>query len=673
MIDEKGPKDTSPLPDSLAETIARDLAPYAGELPAPGATLSPRGRDVAATLAVAATQGAESDADTTRTHYPRGAPGRPLPTVVLAGEGDPDVHADFAVEGLLGEGGMGRVDLAVQLVFGRNVALKRVRPDRRCAPAFEALSHEAAVSGTLDHPNIVPAYAFGQTPSGDPVLVLKRVEGVPWSTLIHNDSHPAWEGRADDRLGFHLEVMRQVCNAIESAHRRGVLHRDIKPDNVMVGSLGEVYVLDWGIAVLLSEERSSELAGTASYMAPEMLLGSATVTPRTDVYLLGATLHEVLTRTHRHAGANIWEVLHQVYESKPVVYDATIPRELSAICQRATGKDPEARFPSALAMREAIDVFLHHRGSLELCAEGERRLGELHEALAACEALGKVDEVDGGDIELASARVRKVAAEADFAFRQALKGWPDSEEAAAGRRRTLERMAEFELSQHNAPGARALLAELDLSRTDLADRLAKLELERAAEAEARRRLAHLRYQASLATSAPQRAIILGAMYGLLGATSLALGLLGFTLTPFGLLVVFAVALVAMLALLALRGRTLLATQANRRLQATVMVGLVTGVAVSVTGWRTGVSTDVVLAVYYVLFVFSTFMLAIWSERAALLFIPIAIPPIAMSLLWPGHGYYALAATCAVGIPVALARALWRREVAPLPSRTAPEP
>jgi hypothetical protein len=637
------------VPDSLADTLAREHPPAAGESLS-RRTLSPAAREVAATL-----EARDKDAGAAGGAVPPILP-RPLPKLSLVGEEDPDTPAEFALRGTLGEGGMGRVDLAVQLVFGRDVALKRVRPDRRCLPAITALSHEAAVIGMLDHPNIVPAHAFGQTRTGDPVLVLKRVEGVPWSTLIHDDAHPAWEGRDRDRLGFHLEVLRQVCNAVESAHRRGVIHRDIKPENVMVGALGEVYLLDWGIAVLLAEPRSAEIAGTPSYMAPELLRGSVEATPRTDVYLLGATLHEVLTRTPRHVGDGLSAVLAQAQRSLPVAYEAAIEGELATICNRATAREPEDRFPSALAVREAIDEFLRHRGSLDLCREGEERLTELSVALADC---GR----DAAEIEVASARVRKIAAEADFAFRQARKGWPESAGARAGRRTLLETMADFELSQRNAPGARALLQELEEERPDLSARLVKLERERTAEAEARARLALLGYEGSFAISASQRAFVLGVMYALVGTVALSLGLLGLTLTAFGLFLVFGCSMAVMVGLWAARPRTLLATQANRRLQATVMVGLVTGVLVAAIGWRTGATADQVFLTYYVLLVFSTIIVAIWSEPAVLLFLLIAAPPIVMSLFWPGHGYYTLAATCLVGFFVAIARARWRREQA----------
>src|SRR5262249_35011988 len=151
---------------------------------------------------------------------------------------------------------------------------------------------------------------------------MKHVEGVSWRDLLRDGAHPAWAkvgAPGEDRLVSHLQILMQVCNAVEFAHRRGLIHRDIKPANVMVGEFGEVYLLDWGIAArtgILAEasshlgesgaEPTPRMLGTPAYMAPEML--SRKVGPideRTDVYLLGATLHEVLTGRPRHVGSTL--------------------------------------------------------------------------------------------------------------------------------------------------------------------------------------------------------------------------------------------------------------------------------------------------------------------------------------------------------------------------------
>ncbi len=160
--------------------------------------------------------------------------------------------AEFAIHGTLGEGGMGIVRLASQTALGRHVAIKSVRPDGPVQTAARALMREAWVTGALEHPNVVPVHTLGKDAEGLPMFVMKRVHGTSWRELICG-TEPLPEEHRDAPLDFHLRVMQQVCNAVAFAHSKGVLHRDLKPDNVMIGPFGEVYVLDWGLAVSLDE------------------------------------------------------------------------------------------------------------------------------------------------------------------------------------------------------------------------------------------------------------------------------------------------------------------------------------------------------------------------------------------------------------------------------------
>jgi serine/threonine protein kinase len=202
----------------------------------------------------------------------------------------------------LGEGGMGLVRAATQRSLGRQVAVKTLKPDAKNDQATLRLLREAWVTGSLEHPNIVPVYDLGLGEDGAPVIVLKLIEGSPWSDVAR-----APADHAEDLLEKNLRIFLQVCNAVALAHSRGVIHRDLKLENVMVGRFGEVYLVDWGIAVSLRPDptgrlplasEAKEMAGTPAYMAPEML-GSGVLTERTDVYLLGAILHELLVVTRR--------------------------------------------------------------------------------------------------------------------------------------------------------------------------------------------------------------------------------------------------------------------------------------------------------------------------------------------------------------------------------------
>jgi serine/threonine-protein kinase len=436
----------------------------------PDATISPAALEVARTFAALSPSAAPSFEAVE------------LPRLVVASDertalGSPS--PDLVVARELGRGGMGCVHLARQTVFGRTVAVKRVRPDRLCDAAVRALLDEARLASALDHPNIVPVHLLGQSEAGEPVLVMKRVEGTVWRALAAEapgDSAPA------DRLGRHLEILRQVCNAVEFAHRHGVVHRDIKLENVMVGDLGEVYLLDWGVALRLGAPPPTELAGTPSHMAPEMVPGVGPVTARTDVYLLGATLHELITGRTRHEGDTIWAVLGSAARSEPFAYDASVPEELAAIANRATAREPSERFPSALAFGEALDEFQRHRGSLDLSAEADRLLVELRATLALVATDGAAETRAGA---------RRTSMECAYGYRQALRAWPENPHAEAGLRACVEATAAFELAERNAPGAELLLAGLRPPNAALAAELERLKLALAEEALAPAELARI--------------------------------------------------------------------------------------------------------------------------------------------------------------------------------------
>jgi len=210
------------------------------------------------------------------------------------------ITSGLDLEQTIGEGGMGIVRLATQRSLGRKVAVKTLRPAARNEVATLRLLREAWVTGTLEHPNIVPVYDLGLDEDGSPIIVLKRIEGVEWGDIMRDANAARARYGAEDLLEYNLRILLQLCNAVSLAHARGVLHRDLKPENVMIGSFGEVYLVDWGIAVSLTADAlgrlplavdQNEMAGTPYYMAPEMLGALGKLSVRTDVYLLGAILH----------------------------------------------------------------------------------------------------------------------------------------------------------------------------------------------------------------------------------------------------------------------------------------------------------------------------------------------------------------------------------------------
>ncbi len=276
---------------------------------------------------------------------------------------------DLTLVGRLGEGGMGIVHLAHQRSLRRDVALKTVRDVADRPATRETLWREAVVMGQLDHPHIVPVHALGADRDGRPALVMKRVEGWSWQEVAADPAHPLRRDADVDAIALHVEIAAKVADALAFAHDHGVLHRDVKPDNVMVGRYGEVFLGDWGVATALPGAAADDdtgpvgIADTPAYMAPEMLLGRRdALSPRTDVFLLGATLHAVVTGTGRHEGGDLRAVLASVAHPKPIAYGAEVPADLAELLQRATAADPASRPASAGELRTALRGFLRRRG-----------------------------------------------------------------------------------------------------------------------------------------------------------------------------------------------------------------------------------------------------------------------------------------------------------------------
>ncbi len=327
----------------------------------------------------------------------------------------PATQTDLEVRGVIGEGGMGRVLLARQHSLTRDVAVKTAR-DEASAAAREAILWEGAISGQLEHPSIVPVHALGLDAEGRPALVMKRIEGVSWDALVANPAHAGWEGwegTEKDRLAGHLQILISVCNALHFAHSKGVIHRDIKPENVLIGRFSDVYLADWGVATRIIPGPSA-LCGTPAYMAPEMA-EAGPVDARTDVYLLGATLHLILTGTLRHPGPTAREAVEAAKRAEPYDYPPSVPRELAALANSACHKDPAQRPPSAKAFKDELVLFGRHREARALVDQAIRRVEEA-EALLKVKAPTQEQQI----------RIERLLAEARFGLEQVLTQWSDN-------------------------------------------------------------------------------------------------------------------------------------------------------------------------------------------------------------------------------------------------------
>jgi serine/threonine-protein kinase len=271
----------------------------------------------------------------------------------------------------LGEGGMGTVHLAFDRLMLREVALKTLRLDVRKLEDRERFIQEAQLTGQLDHPNIVPVHDLMTSSEGAPAtLVMKHVDGEAYSVLIER-LHASATGST---LREALQVFVKVCDAISFAHERGVIHCDLKPENVIVGAHGQVYLMDWGAALLREQPggtrsdlgmpggrglEDSRLYGTPGYMAPEQLTGDrGAIDATTDVYGLGGILCVLITgKPPRHGVDDIaqWQTPPSVEERRASL---EVPPELCRIADRALSPAQEDRFQTVDELKREMEAFM---------------------------------------------------------------------------------------------------------------------------------------------------------------------------------------------------------------------------------------------------------------------------------------------------------------------------
>jgi serine/threonine-protein kinase len=269
--------------------------------------------------------------------------------------------------GLLGQGGMSRVYRVRDESLGRESALKVLRPELvREDGAVLRFVEEAKITAQLDHPNIPPVYALSDEKKKSTCFTMKVLEGLSLQQMLL--------GPRPDPQGFMfkvLEVLVRVCDATAFAHARGILHLDLKPQNVMVAEHGAIYLVDWGLARRKAELPKAPnpdedgVVGTPAYMAPEQAHGAAhTFDERTDVFLLGGMIYRLLTGRPPYVAPTADETLKLA--AKGVIFPpeavapkgSPLPRRLIAIAMKALSIDPRQRYQTAAELRQELEDFI---------------------------------------------------------------------------------------------------------------------------------------------------------------------------------------------------------------------------------------------------------------------------------------------------------------------------
>jgi CRP-like cAMP-binding protein len=296
----------------------------------------------------------------------------------------PEAGGGLRVEEELARGGMGSVHLAFDAALQRYAAAKLLHPHHRGhLMVIRGFLREAQVTSQLDHPNIVPIHELGRDARGELYFTMKLVEGQSLQRLLGGAV-----ARDPDRLFTLLEIFVKLCDALAFAHARGVLHCDIKSANVMIGEFGQVYLMDWGGAQILTpgpgvdargwvrdslpplpaEDTRGTVFGTPAYMSPEQAsAGEEPMDERSDVFSMGALLYEIMTGRPPYQARSAIEamLLAQLCDIHPPdrlahVPANAFPRELLRIVMKALSRDPEDRHESVVVLK--LDIVRYMRG-----------------------------------------------------------------------------------------------------------------------------------------------------------------------------------------------------------------------------------------------------------------------------------------------------------------------
>lgn len=264
---------------------------------------------------------------------------------------------EYRIEALLGQGGMARVYHAVDVRLKRQAVVKLIDPPSRNDPGYVArFEREAQIIGRLDHPHIVRLYRFDEQ-DGWLYMAMQYIEGVDLGVILAGY-------RADREFMDPTDarrIIRETCMALDYAHHQGVVHRDVKPANILLDREGRAFLSDFGLALITEIGTRGEIFGSAYYIAPEQAVSSAKAVPQSDLYAIGVILYEMFTGDVPFKAATPLDIALLHISEPPVPPRQLRPDihpELEAVILKALAKKPEERYPTGAALSDALDLAL---------------------------------------------------------------------------------------------------------------------------------------------------------------------------------------------------------------------------------------------------------------------------------------------------------------------------
>lgn len=291
------------------------------------------------------------------------------------------MQSDLKIEEYVDRGGLGDVYRAKDEELSRDVAIKLLRADRKLASNIEDFERESKIIGGLVHPGIVSIHGKGETIEGRPFYCMPFLDrgNLRTSVVQHHQKNPTRVHESDKEFRDLIYRLISVCQTVGYAHSRGIIHRDLKTENVLLGKYGETFVIDWGCATRVKreqrfkvhDEKTLQLKGveestssgglTLRYASPEQLRGDRSVGPESDIYSLGAMLYIILTGKsplEQELDANVRSRVVQGDVPSPDSLKSGISPNLSAVCKRAMQLEPQNRYETALQMADDLERYL---------------------------------------------------------------------------------------------------------------------------------------------------------------------------------------------------------------------------------------------------------------------------------------------------------------------------